>query len=99
MSFATETNIKVIEEAGEKFPVTMSDWTLNKVHYDEATNAIRARFKNESVAMISGIVKPGFCVKTTMEFSEIMENVTLDRIVFKESFTAIAEKILNIEIE
>lgn len=99
MSFATETNIKAIKEAAEKFPIVMSQWTLNKVWLCSTTNSIRARFKNESIGMIGGIVKPDFEVTTNMEIAEIEANVTLDKIVFRQNFDQLAEKVLGITIE
>lgn len=99
MSFATSTNIRAIKKAAEEFPITMSQWTLCKVWMCQGTDAIRVRFKNDSIGMIGGIIRVDFEVKTTMEISEIEENVTLDKIVFQHKFDVISEKVFNIILE
>ena len=99
MSFATEINKTVIQQAADKFPLTMSQWTLKKVYYDFKTNTIKARLKNDTIGQISGVVKPDFELREKMEFSEIQENLTLDFISFTESFITIADKVFNTPIE
>jgi hypothetical protein len=71
---ANDTNIGNIKKFLDKYAYH-DVWSLSRVWYDERTNSIKARFRNETVGRIQGTVRLDFSVRSNMQLNQILENI------------------------